>query len=80
MKTLSQLILETLSHKFLTFCLAVSRTSCIYIPLLVALILVSLKDLETKLFTHNQKEIVSVHCIKAGVKVVLKNDFIYAET
>ena len=45
-----------------------SRNSCIYFELLEVLILVSLKDLETKLCKHNQKEVVSVHYIKGGVK------------
>ena len=74
------LILETLSRKFLTLCLAVSRTSKIYIPLLEFLLLVSLKGLETKLCSHNRKEVVSVHYIKVYVKGVLKNDFIYVKT
>ena len=44
------------------------------------LILVSLKDLETELCKHNQEEVVSVHYIKAYVKGVLNNDFVYVET
>ena len=76
----ANLILETHSHKFLTFCLAVSRNVCTYFALLEVLILVSLKDLKTKLCRHNQREVVLVHCIKVYVKEVLKNDFVYVKT
>ena len=50
----------------------VSRTLCIYFVLLEILILVSLKDLETKLYRHRQKEVVSMHYIKVDVKGVSK--------
>ena len=53
----------------------VSRTLCIYFVLLEILILVSLKDLETKLYRHRQKEVVSMHYIKVDVKGVLKKRF-----
>ena len=51
-----------------TFCLAVSRTSCIYFELLEILLLVSFKDLENKLCKHNLKEVVSVHYVKVYLK------------
>ena len=57
---MNSLILETILRKLLTFCLAASTTSCIYFALLGILILVSLKDLETKLCKYNQKEVASV--------------------
>ena len=52
-----------------------------YFALSEVLILVSLKDLETKLCKHNQKEVISVHYIRVYVKgVLLKSDFVYVET
>ena len=49
---------------------------CIYFALPEVLILVSLKDLETNLCKHNQKEVISVHYMKVYVKgVLLKSDF-----
>ena len=70
--TLSQFNSRNFSRKFLTFCLAVSRTSCIYFGLLEALILVSLKDLEIRLRRYNQKKgfISALHknLRKGGVK------------
>ena len=50
----SLVILKTLSRMFLIFCLAVSRASNICFALLEVLILVSSKDLETKLGGHNK--------------------------
>ena len=50
----SLVILKTLLCMFLIFCLAVSRASNICFALLEVLILVSLKDLETKLGGHNK--------------------------
>ena len=38
---------------------SVSKTSCIYLALIEALILVSMKDLETKPCRHNEKEVFS---------------------
>ena len=52
----------------LLFCVASSFT------------LVSWEDLGTKLCSHNQEELVSVHDIKVSVKAVLKRDFVYVET
>ena len=70
--TLSQYNSRNFSRKFLTFCLAVSRTSCIYFGLLEALILVSLKDLEIRLRRYNKKKgcISALHknLRKGGVK------------
>ena len=43
-------------------------------------ILIFLKDLETKLCKHNQKEVEAVHYIKVYTKGVLKNGFVYVET
>ena len=53
---------------------------CIYFVFLEVLILVSLKDLETKLCRHNQKEVVSVHYIKVYVKWLVKKRFCLVET
>ena len=43
-------------------------------------ILISLKDLKTKLCNHNEKEVESVHYIKPYAKGLLKNGFAYVET
>ena len=44
------------------------------------IILVSLKDLGTKLCSYNQKDVGSVHCIKVYLKELLKNNFVFVET
>ena len=43
-------------------------------------ILIFLRYLKTKLCKHNQKEVESMHYIKAYAKGVLKKDFVYVET
>ena len=43
-------------------------------------ILISLKDFKTNLCNHNEKEVESVHYIKAYAKGPLKNGFTYVET
>ena len=39
-----------------------------------------LRDLKTKLYKHNQKEVESVHYIKAYAKGMLKKGLVYVET
>ena len=67
--TLTPFNSRNFSRRFFTFWLAISRTSFVYFALLEVL---PLKDLETKLGSHNHKEVVSVHYVKAYIKVVLK--------
>ena len=43
-------------------------------------VLIFLKDVKTKLCKHNQKEIESLYGIKVYAEVVLRNNFVYAET
>ena len=50
----------------------IRRTLCIYFALLEVLVVLPLKDLETKLCMPNQKEVVTVHYIKVFVNGVLK--------
>ena len=68
------------SRNSLTQILDILPLTCIYFALIEVLILVSLKYFESKLCRHNQKDVVSVYYIKAYVKGVLKNDFVYVET